>query len=65
MFAFTFAGDGALLSLLYGHGPALRDVVEWCDESYLKFNVCKTKELVIGFRKLSQSPEKTPFMIRT
>ena len=58
-----FADDSALLSPLFGsqqdHGPALRDFVEWCDDSYLKFNVCKTKELVIDFRKHSQSPEKT------
>ena len=40
------------------HGPALPDFVEWCADSYLKFNVCKTKELVIDFRKHSQSPEK-------
>ena len=58
-----FADDSALLSLLSGsqhdHGLALRDFVEWCDDSYLKFNVCKTKELVTDFRKHSQSPEKT------
>ena len=52
----------ALLSLLFGsqqdHGLALRDFVEWCDDSYLKFNICNTKELVIDFRKHSQSPEK-------
>ena len=57
-----FADDSALFSLLFGsqqdHGPALRDFVEWCDNSYLKFNVCKTKELVIDFRKHSQGPEK-------
>ena len=48
-----FANGSALLSVLYGsrhdHSPALRDFVEWCDDSYLKFSVCKTKELVIGF----------------
>ena len=33
--------------------------MEWCDESYLKFNVCKTKVLVIHFRKHSQSPVKS------
>ena len=58
-----FADDSALLSLLFGsqqdHGPALRDFVKWCDDSYLKFNVCKTKELAIDFRKHSHSPEKT------
>ena len=52
-FLVTFADDSALLSLLFGsqqdHGPALRDFVEWCDDSYLKFNVSKTKELVIDF----------------
>ena len=57
-----FADDSALLSLLSGsqqdHGLALRDFVEWCDDSYLKFNVRKTKELIINFRKHSQSPEK-------
>ena len=46
-FLVKFADDSALLSLLFGsqqdHGPALRDFVNWCDDSYLKFNVCKTK----------------------
>ena len=40
-----------LLLLLCGsqkvHDPALRDLVEWCDDTYLTFTVCKTKELVI------------------
>ena len=59
-FLVEIADDSALLSLLFGyqqdHGPALRDFVKWCDDSYLKFNVCKTKELVIDFRKHSQTP---------
>ena len=58
-----FADDSALLSLLSGsqqdHDPALRDFVKWCDDSYLKFNGCKTKELIIDLRKHSQSPGKT------
>ena len=58
-----FADDSALLSLLFGsqqdHGPALRNFIKWCDDSYLKFNACKTKELVIDFRKHNQSPGKT------
>ena len=62
-FLVNIADDSALLSLLFGyqqnHIPALRDFVEWCDDSYLKFNVCKTKELAIDFRKHNQSPEKT------
>ena len=62
-FLVKFADDSALLSLLFGsqqdHGPALRDFVKWCDDSYLKFNGCKTKELIIDLRKHSQSPGKT------
>ena len=61
-FLAKFADDSALLSLLSGsqqdHGPALRDFVERCDDSYIKFNVCKTEELVTDFRKHSQSPEE-------
>jgi len=32
-------------------------MLDWCDEFYLKFNVCQTKEVVlIDFRKHIQSP---------
>ena len=62
-FLVKYADDCVLLSLFFGsqqdHGPALRDLVEWCDDSYLKFKVCKTKELVIDVRNHSQGPEKT------
>ena len=62
-----FADDRALLSLLFGsqqdHSPALQNVVKWCDDSYLKFNACKTKELVIDFRK-HKVLEKPPFVIQ-
>ena len=62
-FLVKFADDSTLLSLLVGshqdHGLALRYFFKWCDDSYLKFNVCKTKELVIDFRKHRQSPGKT------
>ena len=50
-FLVKFADDSALLSLLFGsqqdHVPALLDFVEWCDDSYLKFYVSKTKKIVI------------------
>ena len=50
-----FADDGSLISLLTGpensHGDALKEVVDWCDDSYLELNVQKTKELIVDFRK--------------
>ena len=54
-FLVKFADDSDLLSLLCGsqqdHGPVLRDTLEWCDDSYLKF--------VIDPRKHSQNPKNT------
>ena len=51
-----FADDSALLSLLQGtqngHGAALDDFIDWCDDSYLDLNVGKTKELIVEFRRL-------------
>ena len=50
-----FADDSALLFPLQGtqdgHGAALDDFTEWCDESYLDLNVNKTKEMMAAFRR--------------
>lgn len=50
-----FSDDTVLLSLLQGpengHGKALSDFVEWCDNNFLDLNVQKTKEMIIDFRK--------------
>jgi hypothetical protein len=50
-----FADDSALLSLLWGtqdgHGTALDNFTEWCDESCLDLNVSKTKEMIVDFRR--------------
>ena len=52
-----FADDSALHFFLRGtqdgHGAALNDFTEWCDESYLDcdLNVSKTKEMIIDFRR--------------
>lgn len=58
-----FADDSILVSLMQEgegeHGPVLREFVEWCDSHSLKLNVLKTKELVLDFRKTSQSPPPT------
>ncbi len=32
-------------------GPAISDIVEWCEKSYLHLNVLKTKDMIIDFRK--------------
>ena len=34
-----------------GHGAALDDFTEWCDEPYLDLNVSKTKEMIVDFRR--------------
>ena len=50
-----FAYDSVIVSLLNGHdsthGPVVKDFSEWCESSFLKINVLKTKELIIDFRK--------------
>ena len=48
-----FTDNGVLLFLLLGdgHGTALDDFTEWCDESYLHLNVTKTKETMADFRR--------------
>ena len=55
MFLAKFADDSALLSLLFGsqqdHDPALRYFVKWCDDSYLKFNVCLNQGVSNRFQK--------------
>ena len=49
-----FADDTVIVSLLQGdesgHGPVVEDFVTWCDDSYLKLNVTKTKDMIIDFR---------------
>ena len=51
----SFTDDTALLSLLQGmqdgHGAALGDFTEWCDESQLDLNVSKTKEMIADCRR--------------
>ena len=34
-----------------GHGAALGDFVDGCDDSYLDLNVAKTKEMIVNFRR--------------
>ena len=54
-FLIKFADDSALLSLLFDkeveHGEALDSFVKWCNDSYLKLNVSKTKDMIIDFRR--------------
>ena len=61
-FLVKFANDSALLSLLQGseqcHGPALTELVDWYDNSYLDHNVTKTKEIIVDFRRQEHSPRK-------
>ena len=49
-----FADDTVIVSLLQGdesgHGPVVEDFVTWCDDSYLKLNITKTKDMIIDFR---------------
>ena len=53
-----FADDSALLPVLPGtqdgHGAALDDFTEWCDESYLDLAVNKTKEMIFDFRYMME-----------
>ena len=49
-----FADDSALLCLRQGtqdgHGAALDDFIDWCDDTNLDLNVGKTKEMTVDFR---------------
>jgi len=48
-----FADDTAIVSLLQGDEsghPLVEDFVTWCDDSYLKLNTTKTKDMIIDFR---------------
>ncbi len=46
-----YVDDTVIVSLLQngetGHGPAISDFVEWCEKSYLHFNVLKTKDMIM------------------
>ena len=59
-----FADDSALHFFLRGtqdgHGAALNDFTEWCDESYLDcdLNVSKTKEMIVDFRRQGHTHEE-------
>ena len=57
-----FADDSALLSPLQGtqdgHGAALDDFTEWCDELYLDLNMSKTKEMIVDFRRRGHTHEE-------
>lgn len=50
-----FADNSVILSLLHGtennHGPVVDEFVQWCDKSFLKLNVAKTKDMSIDFRR--------------
>ena len=50
-----FADDSVIVSLLNNqdctHGPVVNDFSAWCESSFLKINVLKTKELIVDFRK--------------
>ncbi|KAM7009825.1 scavenger receptor cysteine-rich domain-containing protein DMBT1-like [Tautogolabrus adspersus] len=54
-FKVEFADDSVLVSLLQehevGHGPILNYFIKWCDDPNLHLHQCKTKELLIDFRK--------------
>ena len=58
-----FADDSALLSPLQGtqdgHGAALDDFTEWCDELYLDLNMSKTKEMIVDFRRQGHTHPNT------
>ena len=43
-----------------GHGAALGDFTEWCDEPYLDLNVSKTKEMIIDFRRPGYTDSAIP-----
>ena len=50
------------MSLLQGsesdHGNALTDFISWCDDNFLDLNVSKTKELIIDFRRNSNTAKE-------
>lgn len=62
-FVLKYADDTVIVSLLKenenGHGPVVNQFVQWCEESNLKLNTLKTKDMVIDFRKKKDTPEAT------
>lgn len=51
-----YADDTVIVSIMLqngetGHGPAISDFVEWCEEFHLHLNVLKTKDMIIDFRR--------------
>ena len=38
---------------------ALKEFVDWCDDSCLEFNAQKTKEFIVDFRKNSEDVSST------
>ena len=51
--------DSSVIVNETGHGPVAQDFVDWCDRSFLQMNIWKTKDMLIGFRKLSRANELT------
>ena len=41
------------------HGPFVNKFLQWCDKSFLKLNVPKTKEMAIDFRRRASAPSPT------
>lgn len=54
-FIIKFTDDFVLVSLLQdhgvGHGPVFGYFVRWCNDSYLRLNVSKTKDTILDFHK--------------
>ncbi len=62
-----FADDTVVLGLISNNDEAayldeVERLTSWCQDNCLSLNVCKTKELIVDFRKRQQRPY-TPLMI--
>ncbi len=64
-FIVKFADDSVIVSLLQdhegGHGPVMDNFITWCNDSCSQLNVCKTKDMLIDFRK--NPPASAPTFI--
>ncbi len=58
-----YADDSVIVSLLQNnetsHGPIIEGFVKWCKESYLQFNISKTKDMITDFRKHAHNHDVT------
>ena len=60
-----YADDTAIVGLVVEYyRNFVNEFVDWCDDNFLDFNVIKTKEMIIDFRRINKSVEHKPIVIK-